>query len=113
MNTSGDDDDLEQEWGPVGPFRGNRVHVMAAKCPTCIFRPGNMMQLRGGRVQQMVATCQRRQGVITCHSTLGTTEPAICRGFFEAYGGHIVALRLAAALKVLIFDPVPVTQEQE
>lgn len=107
------DDDVDQdaeppEWGPVGPYRGERVHVLADRCTTCIFRGGNLMRLMPGRVKDMVATCQRKQGVITCHSTLGTDEPAICRGFFDRYGQDIWPLRLARALNVITYDPVPV-----
>lgn len=109
---SADDDALEAEpqWGPVGPYRGGQVHVLEAKCATCIFRPGNLMDLRPGRVEDMVATCQQRQGVITCHSTLDTDVPAVCRGFWDVYRRDIWPLRLAVALDVVAYDPVPVVK---
>lgn len=63
-------------------FRDGKVHVCAEMCSTCIFRPGNLMELRPGRVKDMVDSCKQSGGVIPCHCTLGG-EQAICRGFFE------------------------------
>ncbi len=68
-------------------FRNNRVHVMAKMCDNCIFRPGNPMNLRRGRVAQMVSWCKRNEGSIPCHkTTYGQAEgEAVCRGFFEKH----------------------------
>lgn len=70
--------------GPNGP------RVCADRCATCIFHPGNRMQLRPGRVRQMVRDSLAGGGFITCHSTLPSTagpgRAAVCRGFFDAYG---------------------------
>lgn len=71
--------------GPGGPRLNNR------RCDTCIFNPGNPMMLRPGRVRQMVNDSLAGGGFITCHDTLPWgpvpgAKPAICRGFFDAYG---------------------------
>jgi hypothetical protein len=36
-------------------YRNRQVHVLAEQCATCIFRPGNLMELCPGRVRGMVA----------------------------------------------------------
>jgi hypothetical protein len=70
----------------------NRPRLLSAQCETCIFRSGNRMQLRAGRLRQMVSDAlqQGSQGVI-CHDTLSYgAHPdfggAMCRGFYDAYG---------------------------
>ena len=66
-------------------FTNGKVHVLKSWCETCIFRPGNLMHLRPGRVEQMVKEAVRKESCITCHSTLDTVCPAVCRGFFDRY----------------------------
>lgn len=78
------------------------VRVMQAQCSTCIFRPGNLMQLQEGRVEQMVSECLEMQGVIPCHKTLQGDVQAICRGFFDRYAREIWMLRLAIAMNAII-----------
>lgn len=74
-------------------FRAGKVHVKAAMCKTCIFRPGNLMHLEDGRREDMVAEAKRKDSAIICHSTLGTDASAVCRGFFDRHG--TLPLRLA------------------
>jgi hypothetical protein len=66
-------------------FTNGKVHVLKAQCDTCIFRPGDLMSLEPGRVDQMVKEAVRKESCIVCHSTLNTICPAICRGFFDRY----------------------------
>jgi hypothetical protein len=69
-----------------GPFRGGAVHVLAAKCATCIFWPGNLMHLSAGRVASIVDSAIRDDSAIICHSTYGPDVPsAVCRGFADGY----------------------------
>jgi hypothetical protein len=68
-------------------------------CATCIFRPGNLMNLTPGRVKGMVAEAEYEDSFITCHETLeawtGTQQTeAMCRGYLNA-GHRPVLLRLA------------------
>lgn len=82
-------------------FRDGKVHVQKRKCSTCIFRPGNLMQLEEGRVDQMVADCQRDQGVIPCHKNLDHAGQAVCRGFYDKHHGDVVALVMARATGII------------
>jgi hypothetical protein len=59
------------------------VRVMADRCATCIFRPGNLMRLHAGRVRGMVAAVKRDDGCIPCHKTIDLEEQAVCRGQFD------------------------------
>lgn len=56
---------------------------MAERCPTCIFRPGNLMHLQSGRVRGMVEHVWRNESCIPCHKTLDQKEQAVCRGQFD------------------------------
>jgi len=69
-------------------YRNGKVHVLRRQCPTCIFFPGNRMDLEPGRVEGMVAQCERTQGCIPCHSTTFRQDPqgeAVCKGFFDRH----------------------------
>lgn len=66
------------------PFRNGKVHVLKAKCKTCIFRPGNLMHLNPGRVKQMVKEAVKAESCIVCHETYDGKH-AVCAGFFEKY----------------------------
>jgi hypothetical protein len=83
-------------------YRGGKVHVCARMCSTCIFRPGNLMRLPEGRVEGMVASAVKSEGVIPCHHTTYGGHPdgeAVCRGFYDLRA--TATLRLAAALRVI------------
>lgn len=56
---------------------------MRDECPTCIFRRGNLMQLRPGRLRDLLDEARRTDGPIVCHSTLDLPEQAICRGHHD------------------------------
>lgn len=75
--------------------------LLSAQCATCIGRPGNQMDLRPGRVRQMVQDTLRQGGVIPCHQTLGyggTREfeggPAVCRWFYDQFGTRSNLVRI-------------------
>lgn len=86
------------------PYSGGLVHVLRERCASCVFRPGNPMQLQPGRVAGMVAEAVENGGAITCHETLfGQSEQeAVCRGFYDAHGHRVLALELAPRLGVLV-----------
>lgn len=80
-----------------------RIRLMADKCSTCVFRPGNKMDLVAGRVKQMVESVRATDSYIPCHKTLGTGIPsAICRGGHEAHEGALARMadRLGGLVEV-------------
>lgn len=68
----------------MNPYRNGKVYVCKRLCKTCIFRPGNLMHLKEGRVEQMVADSVKKDTAIICHSTLDG-DNAVCRGFFNRH----------------------------
>lgn len=87
-------------------YRDGKVHVVREMCETCIFRPGNLMQLQSGRVRGMIDDCKEQQGTIPCHNTLyiDGADQAVCRGFFDRHKGDITALELADAMGIIEYD---------
>jgi hypothetical protein len=93
---------------PRGPAINGRVRVLAAKCDTCIFRPGNLMRLQPGRREQMVTDSLRNQSAIICHDTLSGPDPrAVCRGFFDVHGHDSFPLKLAGRLGCIDYITPP------
>ena len=100
-----------------GPYRDGVVHVLAEKCSTCVFRSGNPMHLRPGRLADLVRTNLADDSALTCHQTLPynsstDAEPSVCRGYFDAYRRQVTPLRLAVALDALVEDPPPIKKEK-
>jgi hypothetical protein len=92
------------EYGGEGPYRNGKVYVCSEMCETCVFRPGNQMHLRPGRLKQLIAENIENDAGITCHKTLLQEERAVCRGFFDRY--KTTPLRLAEALSMIEYlDP--------
>lgn len=87
-------------------FRDGKVHVCREMCPTCIFRPRNLMQLQPGRVRDMIDEARRNESCIPCHSLLNSGADACCRGFFDRYPTQ--PLQIAERLGLIVFvDPYP------
>ena len=81
-------------------FNEGKVHVCREMCSTCIFRPGNKMDLNPGRVAQMLQeACSQPEGSITCHCTLGGAQQAVCRGFWDKHKTPL--LQLAERLEMV------------
>jgi len=74
---------------------------MAERCATCIFRPGNLMELRPGRVKEMVDAVNEADGCIPCHETLDDEIQAVCRGQFDTH--KTLPLKLAEAMNFIIW----------
>lgn len=82
-------------------FRNEKVHVCKKQCKTCIFRPGNLMQLNPGRVEQMVQDAINKDSAIICHDTLNGPN-AVCRGFFDKY--QTTPLQFAERLNMIEWE---------
>lgn len=87
-----------------------RPRLLATMCETCIFRPGNPMGLRPGRLGDMIRTTMRRDSFIVCHATLpgmvgnpdGTGPSAACRGFRDRCAGSTNPLRIYDRLRAWV-----------
>ena len=77
------------------------VRVMAERCSTCIFHPGNRMHLKPGRVREMLMHVRRHESCIPCHETLDDEKQAVCRGQFDAL--KTAPLQIAERLGVIIW----------
>jgi hypothetical protein len=91
------------------------MNVINEQCRTCIFRPGNPMHLRSGRVKEMVDACIEHDVHIPCHEHMTVfdewdddeavsrinPEDPICRGFYDRYPGVGQLTRIMARLGVL------------
>jgi hypothetical protein len=89
--------------------------VYDRRCPTCVFRSGNRMQLRPGRLQQLVDDHRDSGTALVCHETIADeAEPVLCRGYFDRYGAEAGSLqvlyRLGGHLRVV---PAPATWPPE
>jgi hypothetical protein len=69
-----------------------KPRLMGDMCATCVFRPGNPMDLRPGRLRQLIHenTGPDAHGLV-CHETLSYGQHpelghAFCRGFFDRFG---------------------------
>jgi hypothetical protein len=87
------------------------VHVQAEMCSTCIFRPGNLMNLKPGRVKEMVEGSLADEAGITCHKTIygQAAQEAVCAGFYDRYAHRVttfqIAERLGAIKRIESQDP--------
>lgn len=89
-------------------YRNGRVHVCREMCPTCVFRPGNVMRLEPGRLAGMVREATEAESAIICHSTLYErgVDNAVCFGFFDRHA--TAPLQVAQRLGIIEFvDPNP------
>jgi hypothetical protein len=72
-----------------------RPRLLADQCATCIYRPGNLMHLRRGRLLEITNAARRNNSFITCHSTLpgmSGAQPAVCRGFFDRFSTNFLRI---------------------
>lgn len=96
--------DENDGWGRLNVFRGGEVHVKREMCGTCIFRPGNLMQLKPGRVKDMVQEALAEDTAIVCHDTLQTNANGVCRGFWDRHRCDSWRLRFAQMLGIVAED---------
>lgn len=89
-----------------GPWRDGKVWVLNRKCDTCVFRPGNLMCLRKGRLDDMIQDCKDNNRAFACHHTLDGPR-SICRGLFDVHYRDIPILQVADRLGFLAYDDPP------
>jgi hypothetical protein len=65
---------------------------MAEQCSTCIFRPGNLMNLDEGRLKDLTDSTDRGDTNVVCHQTLDQRVGAFCKGSVDRRAGQAVQL---------------------
>jgi len=95
----------------TGPYRGGQIHVLAERCSTCVFRPGNLMSLSPGRLADLARENIAADSALQCHQTLeyatDPAPPAVCRGFYDSHAERVRPLWLARMMGLVTFDPAP------
>lgn len=91
--------------GPsFGPARDNGVWVMESKCATCIFRPGNLMDLQPGVVAEMKRSSDEKGTCIICHEGMTGPCSAVCAGYYEHHNSAL--LQIAERMNLIKRQPV-------
>lgn len=71
-------------------------YVMPEMCDTCIFRPGNKMDLRPGRLLDLTSECDRKDTNVVCHksaSLMGELDDDyFCRGSVDRRPGQMARI---------------------
>ena len=98
---------------PDGPLTPNGLRVCAQMCESCVFRPGNLMELRAGRLRGMIEGSISEDACIPCHKTLDG-QRAVCRGFWERYRSMTLMCRLGheSVLGTIEVDPDASSRER-
>ncbi|OIJ84534.1 hypothetical protein [Streptomyces colonosanans] len=82
MEYADDHDGVEaansEPYDAVADPRTGTVRLCARLCDTCIFRPGNLMDLQPGRVADMVSQARQAEGHVVCHATRGRAIVKTC-----------------------------------
>ena len=109
-----EDDDYEYEESdedegyPPNVNGPNGIRVMREQCSTCIFRPGNLMQLNRGRLRDMVQESHARDTNVVCHQTLSEKFGAFCRGSVDDRVGQLARIGERLGGWELVDPPVKV-----
>lgn len=91
----------DEEQRPIGP--DGKLRVLSEQCTSCVFRPGNLMHLNPGRLQDLVRQNLAADAALVCHQTLTYGDhpefgAALCRGFFDSYGHYVNLIRIMGRL---------------
>lgn len=76
----------------------SRPQLLAERCSSCVFRPGNFMHLGPGRLAALVQHNLDAGAALICHQTLSygshpEVGEAVRRGFYDAYGDDVNSIR--------------------
>ena len=78
--------------------RNSTFKVAKTACANCLFGPDALVS--PDRRREILKKCSRRGGHFICHLSEPLTRPGVpvnvcCRGFFDAFPGETIAMRLA------------------
>lgn len=93
----------------IDPETG-KVRVLRKRCATCVFRPGDLMHLGAGRLEDLVEGNLEAGALLTCHATLPYGDypgfgPAACAGFWARFWRVTAAGRMARLIGLV--RPMP------
>jgi hypothetical protein len=83
------------------------ARLLSEQCATCVFRPGNLMHLKAGRLKDLVDGNLAAGALLTCHETTYGQTPAeaLCRGFWDRYRERANAYRVMERLTAATGQP--------
>lgn len=83
--------------------------VFKEMCGTCVFRPGNLMQLRPGALKRVVDANLATGTLLMCHTTTHGQAPEeiACKGFFDRYGERQMVVQVIN--RIGSFQEVPLS----
>ena len=95
-----------------------RFRVNADKCTTCLFNPERM----GNGMRGVIDDARERESFVMCHETYvwgdqdehqpaDGVEPAMCRGYWDAYKGSQYGLMLLDRCGAMVDVPTPPAPE--
>lgn len=87
-----------------GPLQPDGLRVCDRLCSSCVFRPGNLMQLRPGRLRGMIEESLANDASIPCHKTLDG-QHAVCRGFYDRHSRDSLGCRLGHIVGIIYVNP--------
>jgi Domain of unknown function (DUF4314) len=114
-----DDGEPAQDWRQDITDPGTGLsRLLSERCPTCILRPGDPMHLGPERTAAFIRQVLDAGSYVVCHETLTYGDfpdygPAICRGFFDAYGTRTRDLLILQAGRRLTEVPPPLVAKAE
>lgn len=85
-----------------------QVRLCKDKCTTCLFQPGRM-------VREVIDDARNRGSFVMCHETYANTgfvpadgiEPAMCRGYWDAYSEQQIGLKVLRSAHFHVEVPTP------
>jgi hypothetical protein len=93
-----------------------RPQLLAERCSSCVFRSGNLMHLRPGRLAHLIQQNLDGGAALICHQTLSYGDhpevgEAVCRGFYDAYGDDVNEIRVMERIGGFNVIPAPTKEE--
>jgi len=88
-----EEDEEDESYPPSwrDPITGE-LRILTEKCSTCIFRPGNLMNLNEGRLQDMTDSTDAGDTNVICHQSLGRKVGDMCRGSYDRRPGQLARI---------------------
>jgi hypothetical protein len=91
-----------------GDEKTRTFRLLDRPCATCVIFPDDRAYLGQERRTSFIEEVLAKDSYVVCHETgTGKTEPAICRGFFNAHRHDSWRLRLIVFLGLVREVPAP------